>query len=312
MADNRLEFKITHDLDNKDVQLENMSLEIAQAFVVLIQSVAGIVELTPKNKNLKISIRKGSAVVCVEGPEVKILEKRFKQVIENKSSNGELVKKWRNIQTLLSNNGIGYEANFFEKNKPVSILAQLTSSKKIRAKRKENPPIATNIEFMSGKLIAVGGKNPNIHVEISKNEKPVIIGCTELKANKAKVFLYNKIWLSVWSTKKGNDTEYEMCDSYWDTQSNIFNDFSSFIIALGKSHNEIESLKMLHYKCQEILISQNYGIYRKFLRLFNTETSDLNTLKTLLIVSRPFKEHERLKAIIDELDTIFQKKLAKI
>jgi hypothetical protein len=193
----------------------------------------------------------------------------------------------------------------------VSILKDLTSSKKLRTKRKEKPPVMTNIEFMTGKLIAVGGKRPNIHVEVGKNEKALIIECNELKANKAKAFLYNKIWLSVWVTKKGEEKEYVMCDSYWEKQSDIFNDFSRFIAAVENSGDEIESLKMIHYRCQGYQITQEYGIYQKFLRLFNTENTDLNVLKTILVVSRPFKDTEQLGPIIQELDTLFQKKLSK-
>ena len=311
MAESRLEFKIIHDTENKNVHLDQMSLEVAKAFVVLIQSVTSIVELTPKNKELKISVKKGSAMICLEGTEVNVVEKKFRQIIENKSSDAELVRQWRNIQELFSNNGLGYEASFYHKNAKVEILDYLKSPKRLRTKRRSSPPISTNIEFVIGKLIAVGGKRPNIHVEINKNEKATIIKCTEFKANKAKAFLYKTIWISVWVTNKGVDKEFTMCDSYWETQNNMFNEFKNFISSMQRAENEIESLKKIHYKCQEILKEGDFGKYRKFLRLFNTETSDLNALKTILIVSRPFKDHERLQILIEELDQLFQKKLGK-
>ncbi|MEO6612412.1 MAG: hypothetical protein ABIT05_06725 [Chitinophagaceae bacterium] len=311
MSDDRLEFKITHDLQKKDVYLEDMSLEIAKVFVVIIQSITGIVELTSKNKNLKISVRKGSAVICVEGSEIKTVETKFRQVIERRSTNKQLVEQWRRIQNVLNEDGAEYEANFYRKGKKISIIEDLKSSKKLRTRRKEKPPVKTNIEFLTGRLMAVGGKKPNIHVEVAKQEKALVIECTELKANKAKAFLYKKIWLSVWVTQKGEEKEYVMCDSYWETQQNLFNRFSQFIKDMENSEDEIESLKILHYRCQEYLKNQDYGTYRKFLRLFNTESSDLNVLKTLLIVSRPFNESEILGLLLKELELLFEKKLAK-
>lgn len=311
MPVDRLEFKITHDLQKRDVHLEDMSLEIAKVFVVIIQSITGIVELTSKNKNLKISVRKGSAVICVEGPEIKTVETKFRQVIERRSTNKQLVEQWRRIQNVLNEDGAEYEANFYRKGKKVSIIKDLKSSKKLRTRRKEKPAVKTNIEFLTGKLLAVGGKKPNIHVEVAKQEKALIIECTELKANKAKAFLYKKIWLSVWVTKKGEDKDYVMCDSYWETQEALFNNFSQFIKGMENAEDEIESLKKLHYKCQDFLKVQDYGNYRKFLRLFNTENTDLNVLKTLLIVSRPFKESETLGPLLKELENLFQKKLEK-
>lgn len=310
MADNKLEFKITHDVDNNVVHLNEMSLEVAIAFVTLIQSVTKIVELTPKNKELKISVTKGSAAVSIEGTQVKSLEKSFQDIVERKSNNKELVIQWRKIQTLFTSNGIHYQANFYSDNQPISILEQLKSTKKLRTRKKERPPVESNIEFITGKLIAVGGKIPNIHVENPEGVK-ITISCTEGKANKAKAFLYNNIWLSIWVTKTDEKDKYEMCDSYWEQQQDIFNEFAAFIKEFKGAKNEIESLKMVHYKCQEILKKQNYGVFRKFLRLFNTDKTDLNVLKTLLIAARPFAENEKLQLLISEMDVTFGKVFEK-
>jgi hypothetical protein len=60
--------------------------------------------------------------------------------------------------------------------------------------------------------------------------------------------------------------------------------------------NEIEELKNLHYKIRQILEERDYFGLVKFLevRLF---TSNISELKTILIITTPFKEHEDLKDI---------------
>ncbi|RYE29069.1 MAG: hypothetical protein EOP48_32910, partial [Sphingobacteriales bacterium] len=66
MANDRLEFRITKDENNQHIELENMSLDVSKSFLVIIQAVTRIVELTPRNKDLSICIKKGSAVVSVK------------------------------------------------------------------------------------------------------------------------------------------------------------------------------------------------------------------------------------------------------
>jgi hypothetical protein len=311
MDDHKLEIKITHDNSQKEVELDAMSIAVAKAFIILVNSLTRIVELTPGSRNAKISIKKGSAAVSVEGASVEIVEENYRQILEKQSSNKELVDEWRKIQNLFSKNGIQYEANFYTKSRKLSILDQLKNSKKLRTKRAEKPPVETNIEFLSGKLIAVGGKKPNIHIETLESIRATI-SCSEAKANKAKAFLYNTILLSVWKSGSSDSPKYDMCDSYFESQKPTYDDFAGFIFNLKNSANEIDSLKLIHYKCQEILKSQNYGVYRKFLKLFLTDKMDANVLKTLLIASRPFQENERISPIFQELNRLFDDKMRKV
>jgi hypothetical protein len=309
MAD-KLEFKITHDNNRKEVKLGEMSPQVANAFVKLIQSITRIVELTPENEGTTICIKEGSAVVSIEGPSVKSVEESYQQVLKKESSDGRLVEEWRKVQTVFSKNGITYEASFTEKNIRKSILGELVSAKRITKRKSKRPPAETNVEFLVGHLIEVGGKKPNIHIETSDGER-LTISCNELKANKAKAFLYEKIWLSVWLTGSEEKKKYEMCDSYWDIQQPIFDDFTTFIKTFKGCENEVESLKLIHYKCQNILKTKNYGIYRKFLRLFNNDKTDINVLKTLLIVSSPFKTNDKIEPIFNELEELFNRKTTR-
>jgi hypothetical protein len=311
VSSNKLEFKITHDVQDQKVNMGDMSIEVSHALLTLLKAMTRIVELTPNNKNLRICVKQGSAVVSIQGTSVETVQKNFSQIVKKKSSNKDLIEEWRRIQTLFSTNGIRYEAAFFEGNKSTSIVDDLKSSTQFRAKKKSRPPVATNIIFLSGKLIAVGGKFPNIHIDDQEDNR-ITISCTEVGANKAKAFLYKTILLSAWSTKTTGKDKLEMCDSYWENQRPMFSEFQEFIQQLKKAPDEIESLKLIHYKCQDLLKMQDFKKYRKFLRLFNNERSDINVLKTLLIVSRSFATQENIQPILIELDLKFRKKLEKI
>lgn len=291
--------------------MDNMSIGVSNALLTILKATTRIVELTPDSKNIRICVKEGSAVVSIQGPAVEAVRKQFTQIVERRSFNKELVEEWRSIQTLFSSNGIQYEASFMIGNSSTSIVDSLKSKKQFRTKRKIRPPVSLNIVFITGKLIAVGGKNPNIHIENEKNDR-IVISCTELGANKAKAFLYKKIMVCSWCTKAPGHDKFELCDSYWENQVDLFNEFRDFVSRLSKAKDEIDSLKMLHYKCQEILKEQDYKKFRKFLRLFNTEKQDINILKTLLIVSRPFANQDNIKPIFQEIEQKFKKKFEKL
>lgn len=309
MSKNKLEVKILKDSKDAKADLDSMPLEVANAFLVLLQSFTRIGELSASKKDVKISVTKGSVAISMEGTYVEKINNNFNEVVENKSTDKELVEQWRNIQSLFSSNGLSYEAFFYTKeNTKVGIYDILKNKSKIRTKRVLNPPIKTHINFFEGKLMAVGGKFPNIHVETAQNEK-LVIDCTEMNAKKAIKFLYSEILISVLEIDKNGKKEFALCDSYAPSQSEIYNEFRIFIYSINNADDEIESLRRVHYQCRKYLDEKEYGKFRKFLRLFANEHTDINILNTILIVSQAFKAHELLTGGIQELHHVFVGKL---
>lgn len=304
MHQSRLEIKITKDINEKDIDLKAMSLRAAQSFLLLFESITKIVELTPENKEIKIQITSGSAVIAAEGETVTKAKKEFEKILENKSTNKELVEQWRRIQTVFTANGLQYEANFFVKGERTSFYDVLRNRKSLRAKPIASKKFTTELEFLTGKLIAVGGKNPNIHVEVDGKALPPV-ACTEMNASKAKAYLYQTILFSAWVKESQGNKRYTLCDSY--ANEKIYGELKSFITEFYSSE-QIGALKTLHYQCREYLDNQDYGKLRKFLRLFVHDTTDINILKTILIVTQSVSEHERLKIIIETIQELFDKK----
>ena len=191
MATNRLELKIIKDSNNIDTDLESLSFAEAKAFAIMLDAAAKIIELTPDNENLKIEIKKGSACVLIEGQQLDYIDSILDKIVTNQSTD-KLVEPIRKLQTLFSANSLQYSGKLSTTSRDISIYTVLKSAKKIRTKSiPHRPAIKTSIVFITGKLIAVGGKIPNIHVE--NDEDKLTIGCTEKNASKAKFYLYEDI-----------------------------------------------------------------------------------------------------------------------
>jgi hypothetical protein len=67
--------------------LNALSLQEAQAFVILMESLVKIVELTPPNvKNSIIEIKEGSACVAVMGENVAAIMDDYRKIDDNNKS----------------------------------------------------------------------------------------------------------------------------------------------------------------------------------------------------------------------------------
>jgi hypothetical protein len=302
MSQNRLEIKITTDVDDQHVNIKAMSLKAAQSFLLLFESITKIVELTPGNKDTTIQITPGSVVVAAEGESIIKAKKEFDKIVENRSTNKELVEQWRRIQGVFSANGLQYEANFYTGGHKTTFFKILKDRQKLRTKAVVKK-FSTELEFITGKLIAVGGKHPNIHVEVNGKILPPV-SCTEGSATKAKAYLYQPIRFSAWAKKGGNLKKYTLCDSY--ANESIYNELDAMVRELFELE-EVEALKQVHYYCRSFLDRQDYGNFRKFMRLFIHESTDINILKMILVATQSVGQNEKLKPMIDDLKLIFDK-----
>src|SRR5207244_963390 len=157
----------------------------------------------------------------------------------------------------------------------------LRNRQKLRTRPVAQKKFKTELEFLTGKLIAVGGKNPNIHVEFDGKALPPI-SCTEINASKAKAYLYQTIRFSVWAKEASRIKRHMLCDYYVNEEN--YKELNTIINRLF-SVGQIEALKKVHYQCREYLDNEQYGKLRKFLRLFAHESTEINILKMILIVT---------------------------
>ena len=307
MSVNKLEFRIIKDADGADVHLNSMSLAASKSLVSILESLTRIIELTPNNEGIRIKIVDGSAKLIAEGSDVQIdvLESDFNEVAETQSTNKELVDNWRNIQSIITANGLTYEANIYKNSIPYSIINRIKTPKQFRKKAVKNHP-DTSLVFLTGKLMEVGGKSPNIHIT-DKDEVSITINCEENDAIKVNKFLYQKIYLSAWGKQiEGKKTQYVFCDFYSD--SNIYTDFNDFVLSIQNLEDD-NKLVAIHEKLKSYLNEKNFALVRKIIKLFTHESMSASTLKTILVITKSFKENEKIKDVRDKMKVLLETKI---
>jgi len=312
MSENKIEFRIVKDTSGKHIDLKSMSIGAARSMVVILQSLTNILNEVGDGRNVKIKISKGSAAIAALGPEnvIKKVQTGFNEVAENRCTNKQLVEHWLSIQSLIKSNGLEYDANFYTKSGKTSLVDTIKNSKKFRVKSKRRRVGKdTDLIFLSGKLIEIGGKNPNIHI-IADNEEKYTIACNEDEAIKVNKFLYKQLDLSVWRTKKTNGIiTYLFCDFYINEKT-----FDLLKVFLDQFNNEddVKSLLVLHDQLRDFIKAGDLGNLRKFLRLFQHECLDASTLKTILIGTKAIKEKEEISELRSSIKEILEGKIGSL
>ena len=310
MSDNKIEFKIKKDKNRQDVSLHNMSSSALESFTVFLSALNKIIKNTPNSENIKFEISEGSACISAVGiadNQYMELERTFNDVVENKSENKELVDSWRTVQNTILLNGLEYEAFFIKDEEKKDLLEIFKTKPKFRVKRQRRES-EYSLVFFIGKLIAVGGKVPNMHVECTNGEVK-IIRCSEAEAKIVEGFLYTQVRLSIWSKNTiDSKSKYFFCDLY--VNENHYNDFRGFIAANGNQEiEEVDYLVNIHNKLRGYLDKGEYGVANKFLRFFNHESVDVGSLKTILVITKNFKDNEKIKDLRGKIKSILESKL---
>lgn len=310
MDTSKLELKIVSDSNGKSIELDNLSILAAKSLNTFLDSLINLVDAVPleNRASLRIQVKKGSACVAVEGfsTEIEYLENSFEEVVNYKSSNRDLVNSWKAIQDVIRANGLHYEVNIFTPQKgEVSLIDKIKTDKQFKLKPKRNKP-DTNIYFLKGKLIAIGGLNPNFHL-YNENQEETIVHCDEVTAKKINTYLYNEVYVSTWCKKiPGAKPIHTYSDLY--IHESDFLEFRDFITKNITESDSDEFIK-IHDKIKEIVGNQEFGKLKKFLKLFNHSSVASSTLKTILVNTKAFRNHPDIKEIRSSIKEILEKKI---
>jgi hypothetical protein len=310
MDTGKIEFKITTEADGKAVELDNLSIHAAKSLMVIIENLSKIAELenAENNADLRIKITKGSAAVSIEGPANKIekIQNNFKLVGQNdKNRNNTYVETVNSLAQLVQSNGLKYDAHSYISGMEVSLIDFF--GHKYKTKRTSTKAeLYFNLEFFTGKLIENGGKSPNIHIEIAGNKHK--ISCTEEEAIKVNKFLYKEVKISAWGKLNAEQKmTYQFCDLYNELSSDYYSEFKTFILD-NKKLSGTAPLKEIHNKLKDYYTNKEFKQSRKFLRLFCNEVVDVNRLRTILLISKSFKEDDDIKDLLNRIEDIIEKK----
>ncbi|MEI3802735.1 MULTISPECIES: hypothetical protein [unclassified Chitinophaga] len=311
MSLNKVEFKILKDTEDTNIELENMSLGASKAFLILIESLTKIIEQTEGHNSMRLQIVKGSVVVSANGSEEQIfqIKEEFNKVVENEADNEDVIKPWRELQKLINKNGLQYEVNFVENSKTTNVTDFIKTKRVFRSKTVKTK-VVHELRFYEAKLIEIGGKRPNFHVQADSSNE-MIISCTEDHAKKIMMFLYSNIKFSAWFNIKSFSFENDhqsaqqgvFCDLYTD---NVFAEFKEFYEAFEQLE-DLDKLSLIHEKMYSLIDNKEFGKLRKFLRLFYNESTNVNILKTILVITKGLKDHPELAQTRIEFKEMLEK-----
>ncbi|WP_254410965.1 hypothetical protein [Dyadobacter diqingensis] len=307
-----IEIKITKEVDGSDLDLNNMSLRAAKSLVVILEALNRMIDVESSAENraesdVKISVKSGSACVAIVGEDVREIQANIIDVINRDSQKGTYLEEVRNIQKVITANGLTYESSFQFDNETYDFVEILKSIKPVRSPRRKNDDKYYDIKFITGKLIENGGKKPNIHVEVEGVKQK--ISCDEKQAQKVNNLLYSTVMLSAWTGMKSDGKiYYEFCDNY--LTKDLYDEFRLEIAEIMNGTGT-EPLLRIHEKFKNLIVNQRFGEARKFVRLFTHHLVDKHKMRSMLVASKAFKENGQFKDLISIIVKHLENKTGK-
>lgn len=298
---NRIEITLKT-ANDQQVHLESMTPEALDSFMAVISSLKAIAASI--GTDTIFSITEGSAKCAMYAPENEaVIENIYNGIdlaIKGKSKDKNYTANTRIIQEQLKRIGYDYKIVYtndkYDTPQVIPIHERLKNANKITLKRTKRE-YDYKLGVVTGFLNQVGGNTPNYHFDYGHNKK-ITISCTREEAIDIKKYLYRDINVLLlsreWDTKIKNNYIHKLIveKDNLNVLKNFFNQYYTF-------EDIVEKLEYLHDFFYDQLKNKIKGIelLRDLLVAFNNENFHISELKTLLIISKPFKESELIKDV---------------
>jgi hypothetical protein len=292
-----------------EIDLLNMSLSETKSLRQILDAFISIVE-HEKELNLKIGIKKGSAIPLMMSPDnqMEAVYKKIKAAYESKPERENLYVDQLNIIKDNIEDNLDFDIIYktpFEKQSLKPLFTKRFKKKRVRRIYKND----FSIKFIEGKLEQNGGAKPNFHLIV--NNERITIQCSHKEARKVNPFLYKDINISAWTKDKNGGIQYDFCDIYAVKSLDYYHDFKVFFNDL-KNKKGTESFHFISEKLESFYNTQNYSGAKKFIRAFLSNYSPSVYLRTILVISKGFKDHEDLSELLSKIEQKLELKIGKV
>lgn len=304
-----IEIILKKDSQGHNIELDNLSLEASKSLREVLDALISIVE-HESALDLSIALKKGSAAECLIGSpqSLSVVYNKIKDAANSSPNRDNLYVNKLNVIYSNIDRSQDYEILYSNQGKKESLKPLF--SKKFKSKRASSQVQNDfNLEFFHAKLELNGGKKPNFHV--FTNNTTYTIQCTEKQSKSIGAFMYDKIKFSAWAKAKSNKMEYELCDVYVGNAELYYDEFGKFYRQL-KSKKGTESFHFISEKLEDFYNNKDYTGARKFIRLFLNEFSTPTYLRTILVISKAFKDHVDLSDMLVNVEKLLSKKVGKV
>ncbi len=290
---NKLEI-ILNEANGEPVSLKSMSPEALESFLSVMSSLKAIAVAIANNNELSFSITEGSAKAVLEAPSVPMdsIYKELDIAMKGQSEDKEVTTNLRNIQDQIKRQNFNYGFLYKRVNQPtIDIFPTLYNSNRISLKRKKNE-YEFKLIVKSGFLNQIGGNSPNYHFDFGNGEK-ITISCTVDDAMTINQCLYKNVQALLLCKKwydinKRDDYFHKIIieDEFSDKVKLFFTDYN-------KENDLVKKLTFMHDFIDDMFNEKlGHKMLYYLLIAFNDKNLHLSELKTLLVISKAFKNNE--------------------
>lgn len=295
-VNDRFEIRLTN-LNQEPVSLNAMSADALQSFMDVVSSLKSIAENVVGTEGLSFSIQEGSALCCVEAPAAKLgaIYKEINTAIEGKSANKEVTDSLRRIQHQLKREHAGYQFLYHQSYTVINVSGRLIAAKKIALKNRSNDH-RIKLRLNSGIIKQIGGENPNYHLDCGNGDKRTI-ACSVKDAVHVNQFLYQRANPLVLCKEFGSPTKNDEFIHLTLIADELTEAIREFVEIYNSNDELVARLSKTHDYVDDQFKKPNLGhkIIQALLLGFNDKRFHLSEIKTLLVISKPFIEHDLIR-----------------
>jgi hypothetical protein len=308
---NQLEIALK-EVNGEPVSLKSMSSDALESFMSVMSSLKAIAIAITDKDDLSFSITEGSAQGVLEAPSTSmdLIYEELDIAMKGESYNKEVTSNLKNIQDQIKRQNFNYGFLYRRTSQPtIDIYSTLFNSNKISLKRRRNQ-FGHKLQIKSGFLNQIGGNTPNYHFNSGERET-ITISCTIEEAKSINKYLYVNVQ-SLLLCKEWYEEDKK--DEYVHKaiiEDELANKMKTYLNSYNKEIELVRKLTLTHDFIDDMFNDKiGYEILHYLLIAFNDKNFHLSELKTLLVISKPFKDLEKISEARVALQKTYEEKRA--
>lgn len=287
-----------NDSNERRISLQSMSVEELASFMVVVGALKVLSQSLADQKDLTFSIFEGSAACAVEGNEscIDSIHSGIDLALKGESDNEKVTSSLRDIKKEVSKDRYSYRILYDKRNnETISLDDRIREVKSIRTKKKKKKLANIFLLLVQGRLNEIGGKKPNYHldyVEHRDTDEKITVSCTVEEAKSINRYLYNNVYaLTIRCVNNDPDKKDTYIHQVIVEESTLAIEIKDFLQQYYEL-DLVDRLVSVHKFIDRTLSKdkeRGLKLLCLLLKAFNYKDFHSSELKTLLIISKPFK-----------------------
>lgn len=309
---NRLEIALT-EANGESVSLKSMTPDALESFMSVMSSLKSLAIAIISKEDLNFSISEGSAQCVVEAPSdsMNLIYDELDIAMKGESEDKDITTSLRSIQDQIKRENYRYRFLYKRSQNPtIDLYSRLINSKRISIKRKRNQ-FEYKLLIKSGFLNQIGGKTPNYHFDYGGGEK-ITISCTVPEAQSINQYLYTNVQALLLCKQWYDENKRDEYTHKAIIKDELVKKIKTYLNSYNKERELVRKLSLTHDFIDNMFNEKLGHQFLSYLLIaFNDKNFHLSELKTLLVISKPFREMEEIKKVRNALNETYKEKKNK-